>query len=162
MNKLNFKAERISKTATITLNGNIKDVFLLFDAFEERKWEPDWDLTLIYPEREVIEEGTTFKTEGHGHEEAEFLWIVSKYQPKNYLIQYLVSTSNRFWTITVKCNQLDNNKTKAEVTYSFTGLNEKGNKINKQSLDRMYAHNLKDWEEAINYYLKYGKALTHK
>jgi hypothetical protein len=45
MNELNFKAERILRTATITLNGNIKDVFPLFDAFEERKWEPDWDLT---------------------------------------------------------------------------------------------------------------------
>ena len=162
MNELNFKAERISKTATITLKSNIKDVFLLFDAFEEKKWEPEWDLTLIYPEREVIEEGTTFKTQGHGHGEGEFLWIVSKFQPENYLIQYLVSTLNRYWTITVKCNQLDYNKTKAEVIYSFTGLNEKGNEINMQSLDRMYAHNLKDWEEAINYYLKYGKALTHK
>jgi len=161
MNKLNFKAERISKTATIILNGNIKDVFLLFDAFEERKWESDWDLILIYPDTEVIDEGTTFKTEGREHGEGEFLWIVSKFQPENYLIQYLVSTPNRYWTITVKCKPLENNKTKAEVTYSFTGLNEKGNEINKSSLERMYAHNLKDWEEAINYYLKYGKALTH-
>ena len=162
MNELNFKAERILRTATITLNGNIKDVFPLFDAFEERKWEPDWDLTLIYPEREVIEEGTTFKTEGSGHGEGEFLWIVSKFQPENYLIQYLVSTPNRHWTITVNCNPLENNKTKAEVTYSFIGLNEKGNEINRQSLKKMYAYNLKDWEEAINYYLKNGKALTHR
>ena len=104
MNNTNFKAERISRTAAITLNGNIKDVFPLFDAFEERKWADGWDLTLIYPDTEIIEEGTTFKTTGNEIDKSDFLWIVSKFQPENYLIQYLVSTPNRYWT-TIKLKQ---------------------------------------------------------
>ena len=64
MNNTNFKSERVSKTATIVLNRNISTVFPLFGAFEERKWAKGWDPILIYPDTEIIEEGTTFKTEG--------------------------------------------------------------------------------------------------
>ena len=152
MNYSYFKSAKITKTAVIKLNGNIKNVFPLFGAFEERKWAEGWNPKLIYPEMEMIEEGTTFKTIGRG-EESEFLWRVSKYYPEKYIIQYLVSTENRYWTITVKCKPIEENKTSAEITYTFIGLNEIGNKINELSLSLMYKNDLKDWEEEINNYL---------
>lgn len=158
MNVPEFKAEKVAKTASFTVNYPIETVFLLYDAFEERKWEEGWDPNLIYPSEEIIEEGTTFWTEGHGHEPY-YLWRVSKYEPENYLIQYLVSTDNRYWTITVSCSELTDNSTLTKVTYAFISLNEKGMEINTHSLDRMYANNLQDWKEAIEYYLKNGKSL---
>jgi hypothetical protein len=108
-------------------------------------------------------EGTTFKTSGHGHghhnNETEFLWRVSKFDPQKHQVQYLVSTENRYWTITVTCTSSDNKTTDAEITYSYIGLNKLGNEINAQALEKMYANNLKDWEKAINYYLETGKTL---
>ena len=154
MKNTNFKSEKVSKTATIILDENISTVFPLFGAFEERKWAKGWELDLIYPDTEIIEEGTTFKTKGHGHGESEFLWIVSKYEPEKFLIQYLVSTENRYWTITVTCKAIEADKTSAEITYAFIGLNEMGNKINEHFLALMYENDLKDWEEEINNYLK--------
>ena len=38
MKNTDFKSEKVSKTATIILSGNISTVFPLFGAFEERKW----------------------------------------------------------------------------------------------------------------------------
>ena len=149
-----FKATKVSQTATITIDGKIENVFPLFGAFEERKWAEGWNPVLIYPETETIEEGTTFKTHGHVHDELQFIWRVSKYAPDEFLIQYLVSTENRYWTITVQCEAIDNIKTSAEITYAFIGLNNKGNELNEHSLKRMYKNNLKDWEEEINSYLK--------
>ena len=67
MEKENFKSERVTKTASFVVNSNIENVFPLFGAFEERKWEPNWEPILIYPDKEIIEEGTTFKIKGHGH-----------------------------------------------------------------------------------------------
>lgn len=153
MDNRKFKAEKVSKTATIILNEKIEKVFPLFGAFEERKWAEGWDPELIYPSTEIIEEGTTFKTKGQGTDEPEFIWRVTKYQPEQFLIQYMVSTENRYWTITIICKPVDDNKTSAVVTYSFIGLNEIGNKYNKEALQRMYKHSLKDWEEEINRYL---------
>jgi hypothetical protein len=157
MDSTNFKAKKVSRTATITVNGKIENVFPLFGAFEERKWADGWSPKLIYPDTEIIEEGTTFKTRGHGHDEKEFIWRVSKYEADKFMIQYLVSSENRYWTITVKCDRLNTNHTSAKVTYTFIGLNELGNNINEHSIQVMYKYNLKDWEEAINYYLVNGK-----
>ena len=154
MNSTNFKAERISQEAEITLNGNIEKVFLLFGAFEERKWAKDWNPVLIYPDVEIIEDGTIFRTEAHGHDENNFLWRVTKYEPAKFVIQYLITTENRQWTITIKCNPISINKTKTEIDYTYIGLNEKGNKINRHSLNEMFKHNLKDWEKEINTYLE--------
>ena len=154
MENNNFKAEKVSRTETFVVKGRIETVFPLFGAFEERKWEPTFNPILIYPSEEVIEEGTTFKTDGRG-DEIEFLWRVSKYEKNLYLIQYLVSTENRYWTITVKCSNHDNNddKTNVMVTYTFIGLNKKGNELNKVHIQNMYKYNLKDWADAINKYL---------
>lgn len=154
MNNSKFKSEKILQTAEITLNGKIEFVFPLFGAFEERKWANGWDPVLIYPSAEIIEEGTTFKTQAHDHGEAEYIWRVTKYEPEKYLIQYLVSTENRYWTITIKCKPTGSNKTSAEISYSYISLNELGNKINEHSLQRMYQYNLKDWADEINSYLR--------
>jgi len=157
MENSQFKSEKVSKTASFIVDSNIEKVFPLFGAFEERKWAPHWEPILIYPDEEIIEEGTTFKIKNHGHghdSENEFLWIVTKYDTQSYLVQYLVSTNNRFWTITVKCESMDSDsQTRATVTYSYFGLNSKGNELNKSSLEKMYKHNLQDWADAINTYL---------
>lgn len=154
-NQDDFISEKISQTASFIVNADIKKVFPLFGAFEERKWAPHWEPILIHPDQEIIEEGTTFKVDasnGHGPE-SEFLWIVSKYEPELFLIQYLVSTPNRFWTITVHCKTTETAQTKATVTYSYIGLNEKGNELNQKNLVSMYEQGLQDWAAAINGYL---------
>ncbi|MEO9965758.1 MAG: hypothetical protein ABJF11_08220 [Reichenbachiella sp.] len=157
-NMTQFISEKEVRSASFILDAEIERVFPLFGAFEERKWEKHWKPKLIYPETEVIEEGTTFSSDGSA-EEGEYLWRVSKFDPGLFHIQYLVSTQNRYWTITVKCQSSADQKTKAEVTYSFIGLNEKGNQLNKIAADKMYSRNLEDWVEAINYYLEHGKAI---
>ncbi len=146
-----FKSERISKTASFNALGEIREVFPLFGAFEERKWAEGWEPKLIYPEQETMEEGTTFSVSGHGHES---LWIVTKYEPQNYQVQYLVSTENRFWTIDVVCQPVSKEEqTKVTVTYAYTGLNAKGNEQNRAALHHMFHDDLQDWSAAINAYL---------
>lgn len=153
MSQSSFASEKVSRSATIILQGKIERVFPLFGAFEERKWAKGWEPTLIYPSTEVIEEGTTFKTKSHSHNENEYLWRVSKFYPKDFLIQYLVSTENRYWTITVKCAPASETTTSATITYSFIGLNALGNSLNRHALDSMYNENLLDWQAEINEYL---------
>jgi hypothetical protein len=149
-----FRSERISRTEEIILNGNISTVFPLFGAFEERKWAEGWNPELIYPETEIIAEGTTFKTEGQDAPgEAGYTWIVDKYDADRMFIQYLVFTVNRYWTIAVECAEINAGKMQAKITYTFTALNEMGHQLNIQHLDRIYADSLKDWESEINAYL---------
>ncbi len=156
-----FKAERLSKSATITLNGSIGRVFPLFGAIEEKKWADGWNPVVLYPTSEKLEEGMVFTTQAHSHDETAYAWIVSKYQTENHLVEYIVSTANRYWVITIQCVASSDTQTKAIVRYTFTGLTMLGNEINKHAIEKMYERNLEDWEEAINHYLKTGKALKH-
>ena len=157
-----FTAERVSKSATITLEGPIERVFPLFGAIEEKQWADGWNPTVLYPLSEQIEEGMVFTTPGHGHGETTVAWIMSKYQTDNRLIEYIVSTANRYWMITIQCFALSATQTKSTIRYTYTGLTLLGNEINKHAIEKMYERNLKDWEEAINHYLKTGKVLKHQ
>jgi hypothetical protein len=40
-----------------------------------------------------------------------------------------------------------------------TGLDNPGNEIGEHIINKIYAQSLKDWEEAINYYLDIGETL---
>lgn len=159
----NFKSERLSRTATFNVNGNIETVFPLFGAFEERKLDHSWKPELIYPDSEIISKGTTFRTyvqHEHSSSEKEFIWHVINYQPDRHLIEYLVSTSNRIWNVEVFCVPVSNQQTNIIVTYTYIGLNELGNELNKKAIEDMFKNNLKDWEEGINHYLKTGHAIN--
>lgn len=141
-----------TQTATITINGDVKKVFPLFGAYEEKKWAKGWQPAPVYPLTETIEEGATFRTPGHLPGENEYIWRVSKYDNRLHLIQYMVYGPDRCWTITVQCDPAED-RTTATITYSFIALNPTGEEKNRHSLHLLFQHQLKDWEEVINDYL---------
>jgi Polyketide cyclase / dehydrase and lipid transport. len=152
------KAERIQRTASFIVNTSIEKAFPLFGPVREKEWATGWEPEIIYSSHPEVEEHMIFKTKATTKEEDFYLWTLTQYRPKEYLVAYTVSTSLRIWFITVACAD-QNQNTKVTVTYSYTGLTEEGNRLNKLAIEKMYAQNLKDWEEAINYYLKTGKQL---
>jgi hypothetical protein len=152
-----FKAERIQKSALFVVNAPIEKTFPLFGPIREKEWAAGWEPQIIYSTNSEVEEHMIFRTNGGYHQgEGDYLWVVTQFKPTDFFVEYTVSTSNRIWFISVKCEPNDK-KTNVTVTYIYTGLNDQGNELNKAALERMYAHNLKDWEEAINYYLATGK-----
>ena len=157
-----LKAQRVSKTSTITLNASLERVFPLFGPIREIEWAEGWQPELVYGPAGSVAEHMVFKTQAHSHGEPDYVWTVSKYAPDQALIEYTVFTPERLWTITIQCWQAAAAPTtQAEITYTYTGLSEHGNVLNARALQAMYAHDLKDWEAAINFYLETGKRLTH-
>ncbi len=160
MAQTSFKAERVEKSASFAVNTTVDKVFPLFGPIREKEWAHGWEPQIVYSKNSEAEEHMVFKTKGRHPGEEDYLWLVTQLRPKDYFIEYTVSTSQRAWFISVKCRPGRNN-TVVTVTYSFTGLSEEGNDLNQQALDKMYAHNLKDWQEEINYYLETGKQKQH-
>jgi hypothetical protein len=157
-----FKAERISRQSTITLSAPVETVFRLFGAIEEEKWAPGWRPTVVFSDSGTIQDQMVFTTKGHQDLEPDYTWTVSRYEPENWLVEYTVFTLDRLWRISIRCRSLvDKRHTDADVCYTYTGLNEKGNTLNKQAIASMFAHDLKDWERQINYYLETGQKQAH-
>ena len=160
MKETTFKAKRISRTSSITLNASLKTVFPLFGPIEEKKWAYGWNPQIIFSSTNKLEQKMVFKTGQKEKVETDSIWVVSRFLPQQALIEYTVFTFDKVWWITIQCQkEISNQTTRAKITYTFTGLTEKGNASIIKHLARIYAHDLKDWEEAINYYLKTGKTL---
>jgi len=156
-----FKAKRITRTSSIILNASLKRVFPFFGPIEEKKWAHGWNPQIIFSSTNKLEPKMVFKTQMIGQkekEETDCIWVVSRLLPQQALIEYTVFTTESVWWITIQCQeQISNQSTKAKITYTFTGLTEKGNVFSAKHLAHIYAHNHKDWERAINYFLKTGK-----
>jgi hypothetical protein len=156
---VDFKAEHIKQSATIHLDAPINKVFPLFGPIREKDWAYGWNPQVIYPGDTLVAKQMVFRTQGglHGSPET-YTWVIVNYEPLQSTIEYMVSASERLWFITVSCRP-SGSDTLATVTYSYTGLTEEGNRKNKQAIIDMFASELKDWEAAINHYLKTGTQL---
>ncbi|HMJ70836.1 MAG TPA: SRPBCC family protein [Cyclobacteriaceae bacterium] len=154
-----MQTSRIHQSGTIRLDAPIDKVFPLFGPIREKDWAHGWDPQVIYPKDTLVEKQMVFCTRGglHGSTET-YTWVVVNYEPNRSTIEYMVTASERLWFITVSCNPAGAN-TMATVTYSYTGLTEEGNRKNEVAIKDMFASNLKDWEAAINHYLKTGTQL---
>jgi hypothetical protein len=155
-----FQAERVQRIASIIVNAPVETAFPLFGPIREKEWAAGWEPSILLSKDMLIEEHMIFQTKGQ-EGEGKYTWAVTQFRPDIHLVEYTVFTSERIWFIRVVCESAGE-KTKANVTYTFTGLTEEGNRRNKLAIEKMYVRNLKDWEEAINYYLETGKQLVEQ
>lgn len=157
------KSKRISKTKSITLNGSLENVFPLFGPIRESEWAAGWNPEILFSNSDLVEEHMLFRIPSHhGDGEPDHIWTVSKYEPEKAFIEYTVFSGERIWWITIKCIEgIPGQSTQAEITYTYNGLTQLGNAINERALQSIFANDLKDWETAINHYLKTGVRLEH-
>ncbi len=158
-----YTSKRLVRSAEICLHTSLQQVFLLFGALREKDWVAGWDPRVLFSESGDIEERMVFLTTSpKGHTEGDYTWVVSRYSPDDALVEYTVFTPERVWWIEVCCREGQHPKeTLARVTYTFNGLTPHGDVLNRAAADRMFAHNLLDWEEAINHYLHTGTQMAH-
>lgn len=153
-----FECERISQEETIQLNGVIDEVFPLFGPIKEMDWAPGWSPEILFTTTGEVEEHMIFKTKEKFEGEGDYIWVVSQFAPKQFFIEYTISTKERIWFVRVQCSAQEGT-TIAKVKYTYTGLTNQGNALNRIALGKMFERNLKDWEEAINHYLHTGEKL---
>jgi uncharacterized lipoprotein YajG len=149
-----FKAEQYVQSASIELKGNIEQVFPLFTPLGEKKWAEGWNPNLIFPSSGEMQEGLIFQTPDHVHGAPRMTWVVSRYSVRDHQIQYIISSAVRVAIISVTCTTSGKDSTNATISYSLTGLSAEGNELSHHLIGKIFATNLKDWETAINSYLK--------
>jgi hypothetical protein len=147
----------ITKTSIIMLESGVDDVFPLFGPIREKEWADGWNPRVLTATQDVSEH-MMFRTRSKYTDEPDYTWIISKYHPEQFLIEYTVISSDRIWFITVACKAVGT-ITEATITYSYNGFTATAIARNRESAEKMFAHSLKDWETAINYFLRTGKKL---
>lgn len=155
-----FTAKRVGHSQTIKLNDIPERIFPLFTPEEEKKWAAGWDFELVYASGSEVEENLIFTTAAHDHGQSKAIWIISRYEPADYFIEYQrLEPELKAGRIRIKCQAAEPGKTLATIEYVYTALNDQGNAF----IDHFSAHEyhifIGHWETAINYYLETGQTL---
>ena len=154
-----FKATRVERSATITLQAPAGRVFPLFEPIGEKAWAAGWDPRFVYPHDEQAQEGAVFKIEAESGPDT--IWLISRYDTERHTIEYLtVKPDTRAGRIRIEVTDGGDGTSAAIVTYTFTALTEQGNALNDSFTEGHYHHKMQWWEKAINHYLRTGETLT--
>ena len=149
-----FTAKRVGHTQTIKLNDTPDRIFPLFTPEGEKKWASGWDFQLIYASSNQAEENLIFTTAAHDHGQSEAIWIISRYEPADYFIEYQrIEPGLKIGRIRITCRAADHADTLATIEYVYTALSEQGNEFIDRFSDEEYITFIDHWEKAINHYL---------
>ncbi|MFC1814313.1 hypothetical protein ACFL03_16670, partial [Thermodesulfobacteriota bacterium] len=121
----------VKHSKKFNINQPIEILFPLFSAEGEKKWVPGWDYENIMGSSDLHED-YIFLTKNHDHASSNAVWLVKRYNPDEYFVQfYKVEPDEKVGIISVQCFQIDELKTEVEVTYQYIGISEQGNEFIK-------------------------------
>eukprot|EP01084_Bolivina_argentea_P053256 97768_1 len=105
MNKVKYSTDfEIDQSAQI--------LFPLFSAEGEKHWVPGWDYKNIMGTTDLFE-NYIFITEAHDHANNDAIWLVKKYEPSKYVIEfYKIEPKFKVGIITVQCIERSETKKK--------------------------------------------------
>lgn len=147
-----MKSKSISHTAAFVLHRPAAELFPLFSPEGERSWVPGWDYENVMGTTRLHDD-YVFLTKNHDHAASEAVWIVKSYDPDARRVQYYkVEPGEKVGVISVGCNPLDQRATRVEVTYTYIGLSEGGNRFVEQFTQTAYAEFIEEWKGLLDGY----------
>jgi len=144
----------VKHSKKFNINQPIEILFPLFSAEGEKLWVPGWDYENVMGSNDLHED-YIFLTQNHDHASSNAIWLVKRYDPNAYFVQfYKVEPDDKVGIISVQCLQIDELKTEVEVTYHYIGISEKGNEFIKQFTLEEYTEFIDEWEKLLLMYFE--------
>jgi hypothetical protein len=144
----------IKHTAAFRIDQPIEILFPLFSAEGERLWVPGWDYENIMGSKDLCED-YIFLTKKHDHASTDAIWLVKRYEPESYLVQfYKVEPEDKVGIITVQCTKIDKCATRIEVSYEYIALSEKGAKFIEGFTTSEYKAFIGEWNNLLTSYFE--------
>jgi hypothetical protein len=144
----------VKYTASFEIQQSVEELFPLFSAEGEKLWVPDWDYENIMGKTELHED-YVFVTKSHDHAASDAVWVVKRYEPEQYLVQfYKVEPGEKLGVIEVQCSELNDSLTKVKVTYEYIGLSSRGNEFVAGFTLAEYEAFIDEWKGLLLSYFK--------
>lgn len=144
----------VKHTASFQIDQPIEKVFPLFSPEGEKLWVPGWDYENVMDTADLHED-YVFLTKNHDHASTDAIWLVKKYAPESYFVQfYKVEPEDKVGIVTVQCTASGQTRTKIEVTYEYIGLSEKGNDFVSTFSLSEYRNFIAEWESLLVKYFE--------
>lgn len=144
----------VKHTASFEISRPIQEIFPLFSAEGEKLWVPGWDYENIMGSTDLHED-YVFVTKNHDHASTEAIWLVKRYEPENYIIQfYKVEPGEKIGVIEIKCLRQADSRTQVQVSYEYIGLSPSGSKFVSSFSSSMYEAFIAEWHSLLEKYFE--------
>ena len=144
----------ISHTKAFEMAIPIADLFPLFSPEGEKHWVPGWDYENVMGTTELSED-YVFLTKSHDHGTKDAIWIVKRYDPKLHLIQfYKVEPEDKIGLVTVRCTELEAERTKVQVTYKYVALSATAEVFVSAFSENAYEEFIGEWQTLLSNYFE--------
>ncbi len=153
-----IKPNNVKRSYTQSINSTPDRVFPLLCPVREKEWVHGWDPELVITKSGFAEKDSIFVTK-NGNENN--YWIITGHDPLNYEVEMLiVNPGITVGKLEIKLHKIEDNKTKAFISYSYTSMSSKGDEFIKNYTEEKYISFMKSWEEDINHYLSTGEKIS--
>lgn len=130
----------------------VEQVFPLFSPEGEKGWVPGWDYENLMGTT-VLSEDYVFLTRSHDHAATDAIWLVKKYVPEAWLIQfYRVEPGDKIGVVTIQCSKTNERMTHVEVAYRYIALSDQGRKFVDSFTTEFYAKFIDEWRDLLLQY----------
>lgn len=153
-----IKPNSVKRTYTQSINSSPDKVFPLLCPVREKEWVQGWDPELIITKSGFAENDSIFVTK-HGDEKN--YWIITRHDPVNYELEMLIINPEiTVGKLEIKLHKDEDEKTKADVSYTYTSLSSEGDEFVKNYTEEKYVGFMETWEEEINHFLLTGAKIS--
>ena len=142
----------IKHTTEFEIAQPIEALFPLFSPEGEKWWVPGWDYVNIMGTTDLSED-YIFLTQSHDHASTQAIWLVKRYDPAAYLVQYYkVEPEDKVGIVTVRCVKQATDRTQVQVSYEYIALADKGRHFIESFTAEAYQAFIAEWETLLQRY----------
>jgi hypothetical protein len=146
----------IQHSASFSIEKPIGVVFPLFSPEGEKSWVPNWDYENIMGTT-ALSEDYVFLTKAHDHAASDAIWLVKRYEPESWLIEfYRVEPENKVGVVVVQCSEISKFMTHVEVAYTYIALSDQGRIFIDGFTIENYEKFIDEWRNLLVQYFKAG------
>ena len=154
-----FRGRVVEQTHAILLDGDPDEVFALFGPVREADWAADWNPEIVAGDGHTPERGCVFRT--YHDDRGETIWLLAGLDRDERWIEYVrVTPLSDLAEITIRVDQPEPGRSRAEVTYRIVGLTVDANHYVDGFTEARYAALIDEWATAINHYRTTGERLA--
>ena len=125
-------------------------LFPLFSAEGETLWVPGWTYDNVMGSTDLHED-YVFLTRTHDHAATEAVWIVKRYRPEDWLVEfYKVELGDKVGVVSVQLVERGEASTEVEVTYEYIGISETGDEFVRGFTADDYRGYIAEWKTLLD------------
>ena len=146
-----FAPKSIELGGDFILSAPPDKVFGFFSPLGEKLWVPGWNPELLYPPEAEWERGQIFRTQ---EERGAAIWVISALDRQRHQVEYHRVEAGRYVArVSVRCKQSGAGNSEVEVTYTFIGLSDAGNRDIAEMSATAYREKMERWRGWIEQHL---------